>query len=443
MEFDSHFDAAPVVRAPGGSPRGRAAHGRSPDASGEVARLASGRALRLLFVSHSLPPEDRPLENVGGMQRVATKLHEALTARPEPTGGLLLRSTWRMTHLKTGPFLAKALWRILRLVQHDAIDAVLFSSMVTATLALPLGGFLRRHGVAAAAIVHGRDVTLPVAPWQWLVPKVFGALDAVLPVSRATGAACTARGLPEAKLHVVPNGIDTDRFASPASRPAMRRALTDALGDPAHPLPDDALLLCSVGRQVERKGFAWFIDRVMPRLPADVHYWLAGDGPQAEAIASAVERHGLHPRVRLLGRVSEDDLARLYRGADLFVMPNVPVVGDMEGFGIVMLEAGQNGCPVVAARLEGIQDVVTEGVNGHLVPTGDAGAFADRILRYRHAPERLRRASARAYRHITDHFGWPAVARRYVEVMASVTRARAAHAAPMTTHIADDPSHCG
>ena len=78
------------------------------------------------------------------------------------------------------------------------------------------------------------------------------------------------------------------------------------------------------------------------------------------AVRDAVGRHGLAERVRILGRVGEELLATLYSGADLFVMPNIPVPGDMEGFGVVMLEAGLNGLPVLAA------DDLLELLDGHL-----------------------------------------------------------------------------
>lgn len=376
--------------------------------------------MHILFVSHSLPPVDRPLSNVGGMQRVAAKLHDELAAHSNVTlTPVLLRSPWRWVHLRVVPFLARAAWHIRRAVARGDVDVVLFSSMVTATLALPLRGLFDRHGVTAAAIVHGLDVTTSFPPYQWLVPKVFGALDAVLPVSRATAAACEARGLAHSKVHVVPNGIDLERFPPLLDRATMRGELREALATERHPLPDDALLLCSVGRQVERKGFAWFVEHVMPRLPSQVHYWLAGDGPRADAIQAAIDRHHVGDRVRLLGRVSEADLVRLYRGADLFIMPNVPVEGDMEGFGIVMLEAGQCGCPVVASRLEGIQDVVTNGVNGQLVEPEDPEAFANAIRVYCDHPERLQPDAERVATHVAHAFGWRAVADQYVETLAA------------------------
>jgi phosphatidylinositol alpha-1,6-mannosyltransferase len=171
---------------------------------------------------------------------------------------------------------------------------------------------------------------------------------------------------------------------------------------------------------VERKGTAWFVDAVMPRLPDDVHYWIAGDGPQLPAIRTAIDRHDLHDRVRVLGRISNDNLARLYRGSDLFVMPNVPVENDMEGFGIVLLEAGQCGTPAVAAGLEGIQDVITDGVNGHLVTPEAPEAFVDAIERYRGAPEALDAAAQRAIEHTASTFGWPAVADTYLDVLCTL-----------------------
>jgi phosphatidylinositol alpha-1,6-mannosyltransferase len=365
------------------------------------------------------------MANVGGMQRVALKLHESLTAQAARGDGLsydamLLRSAWRTLHAKVPFFLAATAGRLAWAAWRDAVDVVLFSSMVTAALAVPLRGVLRRRGVRTAAIVHGLDVTTPFPPYQWFVPRVFDALDAVLPVSRATRQACRDRGATDAQLRVVPNGIDVDRFREPKNRSRARAALDDGFDASPPPPPPDGLLLCSVGRQVKRKGTAWFVDAVMPRLPDDVHYWVAGDGPQLSAIRDAADRHDLHPRVRVLGRIPNDNLARLYRGSDLFVMPNVPVENDMEGFGIVLLEAGQCGTPAVAARLDGIQDVVTDGVNGHLVAPEDPAAFVDAIERYRGDTEALDAAAQRAIEHTEATFGWPAVAGTYVDTLRTV-----------------------
>lgn len=373
-------------------------------------------ALRVLFVSHSFPPADRPLSNVGGMQRVATELHSALRAHPEiECSSIILRSSWKWTHVKTGPFLASALMKIQKRIAAGDVDTVLFSSMVSASLAVFLRRTLSEHGVSSAVIAHGRDVTLAFGPYQYFVPKIFEAVDTVLPVSEATGEACLARGVAGAKLNVVPNGVSLARFSPESPRMQHRRTLLERYGGAM--VPDDGLILCSVGRQVKRKGFAWFVESVLPLLPEDVFYWLAGDGPESEAILSAARRRGVDDRVRLLGRVTESDLERIYSAADLFVMPNVPVPGDMEGFGVVMLEAGLSGLPTIAARLEGITDVIREGENGHLLTSGDAWGFSEAIMRYYGNEPRLAEARRRASDFVSEHFSWQAVANRYVEVL--------------------------
>ncbi|MFQ5568202.1 MAG: glycosyltransferase family 4 protein [Rhodothermales bacterium] len=351
------------------------------------------------------------------MQRVAVELYQALQRHTNVAlDAIILRSSWRMHHVVGIPWLLRTCRQIQRKAERGEIDAVLFSSMVSGTLVVLLQRTLAPLGIPMAIIAHGRDVTQP-GPYQRLVRRMFAACDAVFPVSRATGAACLERGLPNDKLRVIPNGINPDRFAPLHSFEARRRVLLETLGSPDYRLPDDALLLCSVGRQVERKGFAWFIDNVMPLLPDDVHYWLAGNGPEAPAIADAIRRHGLEQRVRLLGRVSEENLAALYRGADLFLMPNIPVPGDIEGFGVVMLEAGLSGLPTIASRLEGIQDVITEGINGHLVESGNAWAFSEAIMTYYHHRAALEAASRQATRHTTQTFQWATVADQYAQAM--------------------------
>lgn len=352
------------------------------------------------------------------MQRVATELRAALAdVDGLALDDVILRSTWGAIYPRMAPFLARVAHRLCAAARRQDTDVVLFSSMVTAALAVPLQRRLRRAGIRTAAIVHGLDVTMPVGLYQRFVPHVFDALDLVLPVSRATGQACLERGLSPEKLCVVPNGVNVTRFPA-APDPAARRSFLEGVPGSV-PLAPEALLLCSVGRQVPRKGFAWFVEEVMPRLPAHVHYWLAGEGPEASAIAEAVRRHRLEDRVRLLGRLSEHALLNLYQGADLFVMPNVRVEGDMEGFGVVMLEAGLCGLPSVGARLEGILDVLREGANGHLVPSGDAEAFREVITAYDADRSALAAASLEAARYVRDTFGWPAVAAQYARALRS------------------------
>jgi len=371
--------------------------------------------MRLLFVSHSFPPVGAPLSNVGGMQRVATELHSALDARDDISmRTVALRSSWKWVHVKAVPFLLSLAVRLGREAAAHRADTVLFTSMTTALPLLIAGPGLKKRGVRLAAIVHGLDVTDPNPVYQMAVRRLCGLLDVVMPVSRATGEELVARGLPRDRVHVVPNAVDLDRF----------EGAIESRGEPsrvhiagAPPLADDAFLLVTVGRQVRRKGFVWFIENVMPNLPERVVFWLAGDGPEREGIEAAIERRGLGQRVRCLGKISEEDLVELYRRGDLFVMPNIVVPGDMEGFGIVMLEAGACGLPTLAADLEGIRDVIDEGVNGWFAPTEDAEAFASRIESLLADPDALRATSSRTAEYVTSTFRWDTTAQRYLDAI--------------------------
>jgi len=290
------------------------------------------------------------------MQRVATELHAVLRAREDiDVRTLVFRSSWKCIELKSAPFLTSLVARLACEAKAFGADAILFTGMLTALPLLVAGPGLKNKGIRLGAIAHGLDVVAANPVYQAAVRRLRDRIDVVMPVSRATGDELIARGWPRGKVAVVPNGVDLDRFEGRAS------ARTEVCGVQiagAPPLPEDAFLLVAVGRQVRRKGFAWFIDDVMPKLPENVFLWLAGDGPEHDNIAAAIERNGLERRVRCLGRISEAELAELYRRGQMFVMPNIVVPGDMEGFGVVMLEAGACGLPTLAADLEGIRDVI-------------------------------------------------------------------------------------
>ena len=354
------------------------------------------------------------MENVGGMQRVAIDLHESLTRHASvEVKTLVLRSGWNERGYRTPLFMARALREIRRLARAREIDAILFSSMLTATLVVPLRSLLRRNRVVSAAIVNGLDATTPTWPYPLLVRRAFEALDLVMPISRATGEACRARGLAEAKSKVVSLGIRLDRFSAVIDRDDARARLTRGR--------QSKLILCSVGRLVPRKGVAWFVANVMPLLPDDVLYLVAGEGPDRQRVLEAIDQYKLGDRVELLGAISDEDLEALYHGADLFIMPNVPVANDMEGFGLVMLEAGLCGLPTVASRLEGIADVIAEGENGHLVPSGDAEAFRDAIMRYYSDDEALALARSLTREVTSSRFGWDGVVDRYVSMLQNLS----------------------
>jgi phosphatidylinositol alpha-1,6-mannosyltransferase len=390
-------------------------------ADGADQALAAGGRLRLAFVCHCLRPEDGGAGRIGGAERAAAELLAAFKARGDVEVRLIAASA-ASDRLAFLGFAGRALGELSRLARAGEIDAVLFTAFPTAWMSLFLAPTLRRHGVAMGAICHGHDITFTLPPYQWLLPRVFEALDVVLPVSRATGAECLARGVDPARLQVVFNGADLGRFATQPPFEARRGILSSAFPAEAAELGSDDFVICTVGRQVARKGHAWFVRDVMPRLKEGAKLWLAGDGPEAAAIAAAIRAAGVEARVRRLGAIIDAQLHALYRGADLMVMPNVPVPGDIEGFGLVLLEANLNGLPVVSADIEGPAEVVEDGVNGRLAKALDADAFVQAIEALRSDPAERRRLGIEGERYARETFGWGPVAQQHLEAL---ERARA------------------
>jgi phosphatidylinositol alpha-1,6-mannosyltransferase len=182
-------------------------------------------------------------------------------------------------------------------------------------------------------------------------------------------------------------------------------------------------MLLTVGRKVKRKGHEWFIREVMPKLDEQVVYVTVGDGPEFESVERAVECSLYKDRIFLLGRQPDEVLRQAYAAADVFVMPNIPVDGDMEGFGIVLLEANMARTPAVAADLEGIKDVIAQGENGFRVPTLDANQFADKVHEMLY--HKLEHLSRQTRNYVQEQFSWRNVAQQYLDYLETVISRRA------------------
>lgn len=369
----------------------------------------SSAPFKILYISHLHPPKGAPLENMGGMQRVSMQLVEAFEKMPNiEILEVTQEAPWKGIELYTAKFLAKLYFSLPKTVAQFKPDVILFSSMVTASLAKMLR---KKINVPMATINHGQDVTLPIKAYQKFLPSVFNALNGVISVSRATREACLERGLAPQKAHVLPNGFDTKTFTEMPDKAAAKKQAERILGIKLN----GRKIVLTVGRKVKRKGHEWFITKVLPKVNSEVIYVTVGDGPESERLNKILNNSKIKHSVKFAGRLSDEELKQMYAAADIFVMPNIKVPGDMEGFGVVMLEANSAGCPVVASALEGILDVVEDGQNGHLIPVGDSELFANRIDEYLQSD--LRERSQKARNHVLSKFSWPNVALAYANLL--------------------------
>jgi phosphatidylinositol alpha-1,6-mannosyltransferase len=300
----------------------------------------------------------------------------------------------------------------------------------------------KRTGKLVVGTVHGLDVILPIKRYQDILSRSLALLDKIICVSGATARQVKIRGVPEEKIEVIPNS------AEKVNKPVVKN---DLLYEKIRSLTGIDLkgkkVLFSLGRPLRRKGFDYFIKNIFSALPDDFIYIVAGP-PQKEpfwlkttspfiknetrrllliasgcdSISDELEELSAMPRVHYLKSVSEELRELLFAAADLFIMPNRTVPGDMEGFGIVALEAAVRGVPVVATGIEGITDAVIDGRNGFCLNENDDAGMAEIIINLTGDPERLNEVGHMARLFTQDNFSPHKIYSRYEKVFEDLLR---------------------
>jgi phosphatidylinositol alpha-1,6-mannosyltransferase len=159
--------------------------------------------------------------------------------------------------------------------------------------------------------------------------------------------------------------------------------------------PRGERILLTVTRLYPYKG----VDRMLESLPAisravpGVKYLVVGEGPDRQRLEDLTARLGLQAQVCFLGRLALSEIVELYNLADLFVMLSREEPPDVEGFGLVFLEAAACGLPSVGGRSGGIPDAIDEGNSGWLVDPCNTQEITATIIDLLKSPERLERAS--------------------------------------------------
>ncbi|UCG53985.1 MAG: glycosyltransferase family 4 protein [Dehalococcoidia bacterium] len=275
----------------------------------------------------------------------------------------------------------------------------------------PLGIILRIFRKPLVVTIHGLDITYINWLYQFVVPKCVGRLDRVVCISDATKKACLDRGIPERKVTVIPDGISDELYIH-----VNRQNLKEKLSKITQINLKDKKILLSVGRLVERKGIHWFVENVMSQIIKkrnDCIHLVVGDGSFSPQIQEIIDRDSLNDSVHMLGRIDEETLKLLYNASDLFIMPNIPVKGDMEGFGIVTLEASSCALPVIASNIEGIKDAIQNDKNGFLVEPKDAEGFIQTIEDLLRNDDFLKSFGQQAREFSLETYGWEKVAQKY------------------------------
>jgi phosphatidylinositol alpha-1,6-mannosyltransferase len=203
--------------------------------------------------------------------------------------------------------------------------------------------------------------------------------------------------IPESKITVVHPGVDIARYHPAEVDYEFRRRMRW----------DGKYVLLTVGRLQKRKGH----DNLILSLPKllksypNLLYAIVGDGEELINLQGVVERLNLERHVQFLGKVSDDDLLRFYQQCDLFILPNRSVGSDIEGFGMVLVEAASCGKPVIAGRSGGTAETLVHGETGFLVDAFSVASLTNELELVLKSPV-LATAGAAGRRHVKKNFSW-------------------------------------
>lgn len=393
-----------------------------------MSTVRTGPARKILILTWNYPPV------IGGIESVMAHLHRGLAARGHAVRVVAAahpqadRQADRAQGVDRAPrpglawFLLYAFGRMLGAVIHDRPDVIVCGTLVPAVCAWPLA---RLRRIPYVVLVHGSDVLRGGRLYQWVVRRVLSGAQRLATNSRHTREILAEKGFAPARLRVVHPGVDVPALAPERCAAETAHWTAELKG---------RFVVLGVGRLIRRKGFLEFIEQVMPRLRAThppTLFLLVGEDAGAslmhkermkDRLAAAIVRHGLENHVRLLGALDGRSLAGLFHRIDLFVMPCLDVPGDVEGFGIVFMEAALGGAPSVATRVGGIPDAVVDGETGILVAPGDSESLAAAICRLIEDEPLRRRLAAAAAARTRESFSWEAIAEAYETVLEEAIR---------------------
>ncbi len=382
--------------------------------------------MEVLFITHKYPP------SIGGMEKQSYELINGV-AENHPVHTLIYDN--KTSKLK---FFLSVFFKVRRMLkQHPDISIIHVNDGLMAIFAFLLK---RITNVPILVTIHGLDIVFPSSFFQRWVVKQFKKLDGVIAVSQATAMECLKRGFDNDKVFVVRNGVDTD-LKNIYKQLDYKKQLENRIGLNL----SGKKILVSVGRSVRRKGFSWFIKKVMPQLDDNTIYLIIGP-PQrhikkiniflkllpkklahnislllglpidAIEIQEALGKPEVKGKAFYLGKLPFEEMAQVLKHSDLFIMPNIKVNGDAEGFGLVALEAAICGLPVLASAIEGITDAVIDGKNGVLAPSGKETEWVRMINDLLRDTQSLKKFGKESQKYTIKNYDWKKMVSGYVAV---------------------------
>lgn len=269
-------------------------------------------------------------------------------------------------------------------------------------------------GIPYVVFVYGVDLLLPQAAEREdrLLRKVLGEAGAVICVSEFTRREAIGLGVDPSKTHVLHPGVDLLRFRPDSGRRIRARRRLGVDGNQ---------VILSVGRLVARKGGDQVVasmPEILQALPNAI-LLMAGRGPHEDSLRALAASLGLEQQVRFLGHILDAELPDLYRAADLFVMPSrqIAETGEVEGFGMVFLEASATAIPVIGGNSGGMRDAIVQGETGYLIDPNDSVELTRRATELLLDRRKARRMGSRGRQWVEANFSWDIAAEQLAAIL--------------------------
>lgn len=370
----------------------------------ELARRLSHRLDITVLAPHA--PGSRTQEVMDGLRVIRYRYAPARWEQLATHGGGILNRVKAnpLNALLIPALLIAQSWALVRLVRREPFKVIHAHWIIPqAALARAVIALTGRR-IALVCTSHGGDLYgLRGKVLESIMGRVMQQADHVTVVSRAMRQRALSLGAESGKTSVLPMGVDLTTRFSP---------------DPTHRRASNQLLF--VGRLVEKKGLVVLLDAlpgVISQHP-DTKLLIAGDGPLRKALEQHTHRLSITRYVTFLGMQQQQQLPALYRQSVLLVAPFVVASGgDQEGLGLVLVEAMGCGCPVIAAELPAVLDVIQPGKTGMLVPSGHPEALAAQINALLSNPDKRAELASAARADVLTRFDWSMIAARYGDLL--------------------------
>lgn len=388
--------------------------------------------MEVLFISHKFPPE------IGGMQKQSFELISGFQKKHKVHKIIIAKNESKVNFFRK---LKRRVDEIMR--DNPSIEIVHCNDGVC--------GYFSRfiksaYGVPVIITFHGLDLLWPFPYYRKVLKNNYvNWFSGFIAVSKYTAERCMQLMNTTERVHFIPNGVDTEVDN------AIDKINPQAIAFISRLRESNKRVLISIGRPTKRKGFSWFVNSVMKEMDERYHYLIIGPDVKqslfSKLFSKILPKKAINYIELFLGSSNDQDslleykrgfefeeqsnvswltncnyptLLYLLREADLFVMPNVKVSGDAEGFGLVALESVMQNCYVIASNIDGIPSAIVDNENGKLLESGNKVEWIETINSFFELePDVKLRLSYKAKEYTIQNYSWRKMVDNYERVFFS------------------------